>query len=51
MNDIAGEIGNDYVKYNKIVDTIQDFNKIIDMTHDYPIGSKGKYGYPFFLLF
>ena len=40
MNDIAGEIGNDYQKYNKIVDTIQDFNKILDMTHEYPIGSK-----------
>ena len=40
MNDIAGEIGNDYLKYNKMVDTIQDFNKILDMAHDYPIGSK-----------
>jgi hypothetical protein len=51
MNDIAGEIGNDYVKYNKIVDTIQDFNKIIDMTHDYPVGSKGIHGYSVFNTF
>jgi hypothetical protein len=40
MNDIAGGIGNDFLKYNKMVDTIQDYSKIADMTHEYPIGSK-----------